>query len=40
MNEQEIFTKAWIGLESQGWQKSVAAKDNPDTRDVCMYRGS
>lgn len=39
MNEQEIFTKVWIGLESQGWQKSVDVKNDPDSKDVCMYRG-
>lgn len=39
MNEQEIFTKVWIGLESQGWQKSVAVKYYPDSKDMCQYRG-
>lgn len=32
MNKQEMFTKVWKGLESQGWQRSAVG-------DNCRYRG-
>lgn len=32
MNKQEMFTKVWLGLASQGWQRSAVG-------DNCRYRG-
>ena len=32
---QEIFTKAYLGLASQGFEKSLKSNMN----DICMYKG-
>lgn len=41
MNKQEMFTKAWRGLEAQGWKKSEGFNDRnmTVTKIGCLYRG-
>lgn len=37
MNKQEIFTKAYIGLRDQGFERSVTVDEHGD--ETCAYRG-
>lgn len=34
MNKQEMFTKAWLGLQKQNWEKSQF-----NALSACQYRG-
>ena len=36
LTQQEMFDRAWRGLRSQGWEKSVAARQ-VDMGSTCVY---
>lgn len=38
MTLQEIFNRAWRGLEAQGWRRAMAAPTQPDEQLCTYYR--
>jgi hypothetical protein len=39
MTRQEMFTKVWLGLEAQGWKRSLRTSPASEAEGSCAYRG-